>query len=149
MQAIDMDLESQMIFHTSPYGIHCVYHSDIITSAMASQITNVSIVCPTVCSQKTSKLRIIGLCEGNPPVTGEITSQMASDAENVPIWWHHYHDSTGSQKIILGLGSCPLFKEIWFEQLLWCCEWLMHITATSVLCLSRTDILLSIMHGIL
>ena len=35
-------------------------------------------------SKKTSKLRVIGLCEGNSPVTGEFPAQMASNAENVP-----------------------------------------------------------------
>ena len=43
-------------------------------SAIASQITGVSIVYPTVCSdadQKTSKLRTTGLCEGKSHVTGE------------------------------------------------------------------------------
>ena len=32
--------------------------------------------------KKTSKLRFIGLCEGNPPVTGGFPSQMANNAEN-------------------------------------------------------------------
>ena len=40
-------------------------------------------------SKITSKLRINGLCEGNPPVTSGFLSQMASNAENVPIWWCH------------------------------------------------------------
>ena len=33
-------------------------------------------------SKKTSKLRVTGLCEGNPPVTGGFPSQRASNAEN-------------------------------------------------------------------
>ena len=41
-------------------------------------------------SKKTSKLHIIGLCEGNSPVTREFPSQRASDAENVSIWWRHH-----------------------------------------------------------
>ena len=44
--------------------------SGVIMSAMASQITSVSIVCSTVCSKKTSKLRFTDLCEGNTPITG-------------------------------------------------------------------------------
>ena len=36
-------------------------------------------------SKKTSKLRVIGLCEGNSPVTGEFPSQKASDGRNVSI----------------------------------------------------------------
>ena len=35
-------------------------------------------------SQKTSKLRITGLCEGNSPVTGEFPTQRASNAEMLP-----------------------------------------------------------------
>ena len=41
-------------------------------------------------SKKTSKLRVTGLCAGNPPVTGEFPAQMASNAENVSIWWRHH-----------------------------------------------------------
>ena len=41
-------------------------------------------------SKKTSKLRVTGLCEGNPSVTGESPSQRASNAENVSIWWRHH-----------------------------------------------------------
>ena len=41
-------------------------------------------------SMKTSKLRITGLCAGNSPETGEFSAQMASNAENVSIWWRHH-----------------------------------------------------------
>ena len=37
-------------------------------------------------SQKTLKIRVIGLCEGNSPATGEFPAQRASNAENVSIW---------------------------------------------------------------
>ena len=37
--------------------------------------------------KKTSKLRVTGLCVGNSPVTGEFPAQMASNTENVSIWW--------------------------------------------------------------
>ena len=40
------------------------------------------------CRSKTSKLCVIGLCEGNSPATGP--SQRASNEENVSIWWCHY-----------------------------------------------------------
>ena len=55
--------------------------------AMASQITGVSIVYSAVyscTSNKTSKLRVTGLCEGNSPVTDEFPSQRASNAEMFP-----------------------------------------------------------------
>ena len=40
--------------------------------------------------KKPSKLRVIGLCEGNSPVTGEFPAQRTSNAENVSIWWRHH-----------------------------------------------------------
>ena len=43
-------------------------------------------------SKITLKLRATSLSEGNPPVTGGFTSQMASNAENISIWLRH-HDS--------------------------------------------------------
>ena len=49
-------------------------------------------------SKKTSKLRVAGLCEGNSPVTGEFPAQMASNAENVSIWWRH-HGTKGTSSI--------------------------------------------------
>ena len=41
-------------------------------------------------SKKTSKLSVTGLCEGNSPMTGKFSTQRASNAENVSIWWRHY-----------------------------------------------------------
>ena len=41
-------------------------------------------------SKKTLKLRVSGLCAGNSPGTGEFPAQMASNAENVSIWWRHH-----------------------------------------------------------
>ena len=43
-------------------------------------------------SEKTSKLRVTGLCVGNSLVTGEFPAQRASNAENVSIWWRHHAD---------------------------------------------------------
>ena len=34
--------------------------------------------------------RVTGLCAGNSPGTGEFPGQMASNAENVSIWWRHH-----------------------------------------------------------
>ena len=50
---------------------------------MASQITNLTI-------EKTSKVRITGLYAGNSTVTDEFPAQMASNPENVSIWWRHH-----------------------------------------------------------
>ena len=41
-------------------------------------------------SKKTSNFRVTGLCAGNSPGTGEFPAQMASNAENVSIWWRHH-----------------------------------------------------------
>ena len=41
-------------------------------------------------SKKTSKLRVTGLCAGNSPEAGEFPAQLASNAENVSIWWRHH-----------------------------------------------------------
>ena len=58
-------------------------------SAMASQITTLTIVYSTVYSRrrskKTSKHRVTGLCEGNSPVTGEFPAQRPSNAEMFPL----------------------------------------------------------------
>ena len=41
-------------------------------------------------SKKTSKFRVIGLREGNSPVTGEFPSHKAVETESVSIWWRHH-----------------------------------------------------------
>ena len=43
-------------------------------------------------SKKTSKLLVTSLCEGNLPLTGEFPAQMASNTENVSIWWRHHEN---------------------------------------------------------
>ena len=40
--------------------------------------------------EKTSKLHVTGLCEGNLPVTGGFPLQRASKVGNVSIWWCHH-----------------------------------------------------------
>ena len=52
-------------------------------------------------SNKTSKLRVTGLCEGNSPVIGEFLAQRASNTENVSIWWRHdmFHCYTRTRDI--------------------------------------------------
>ena len=41
-------------------------------------------------SEKTSKLRITGLCARNSPVNSEFPAQMASNTSTVSIWWNHH-----------------------------------------------------------
>ena len=40
-------------------------------------------------SEKISRLRVTGLCEGNSPVTSEFPAQRASNVENASISWRH------------------------------------------------------------
>ena len=60
--------------------------------AMASHITSLTIVYSTVSSgadQRKHQSSAALAFAGNSPVTGEFPSQMASNAENVSIWWRH------------------------------------------------------------
>ena len=41
-------------------------------------------------SKKASKLCVTGLCVGNSPGTSEFPAQMATNVENVSIWWCHH-----------------------------------------------------------
>ena len=62
-------------------------------TTIASQITNLMIVYSTVYSgadQRNIKAPRHWLCVGNSPGTIEFPAQMASNAENVSIWWHHH-----------------------------------------------------------
>ena len=79
-----------------------VHYGDVIMGTMASQITSLAIVYSTVYSgrsRKISKLRVTGLCVGNSPGTGEFPAQMASNAENVSIWWRHHAWNLQAQSI--------------------------------------------------
>ena len=49
-------------------------------------------------SKKTSKLRVTCLCVWNSPVTGESSAHMASNAENVSIWWRHHDKKVRAYK---------------------------------------------------
>ena len=69
------------------------HSNDVIMSAMASQITSLTIVYDRLFrrrSKKASKLRVTGLCAGTSPGTGEFPAQMVSNAENVSICWRHH-----------------------------------------------------------
>ena len=73
----------------------CNHYNDVTMGSMASQITNLTIVYSSVYSGADQRKHqsSTGLCAGNSPGTGEFPAQMASDAENVSIWWrHHDHD---------------------------------------------------------
>ena len=65
-------------------------------------------------SNKTSKLCVTGLCEGNPPVTGGFPSQRASNAENVSIWWRHHGMHCGTSMVSYLHDKTSLLFLIWF-----------------------------------
>ena len=72
------------------YSNFFFHYNNLIMGVMVSQITSLTIVYSRRRSKKTPKLRVTGLCAGNSPVTGEFRAQMASNAENVSIWWRHH-----------------------------------------------------------
>ena len=68
-------------------------------------------------SKMISKLRVTGLCAGNAPGTGEFPAQMASNAENISIWWRHHVKLTYRQKTCV--TTQPSVSD-WFVQVpLW------------------------------
>ena len=72
-----------------------VRYGDVIIGVMASQITSLKLFTqPFIQTQIKENikapLRVTGLCVGNSPGTGEFPAQMASNAENVSIWWRHH-----------------------------------------------------------
>ena len=101
----------------------------VIMGAMASQITSLTIVYSTVYSggdqRKNSKLPVTGLCAGNSPVTDEFPAQMASNTENISIWWRH-HELCGLAVIttlyyqIAAVGkSAPYWVDVYERNLTW------------------------------
>ena len=80
----------------------CRHHySDVIMGAIASQITSLTIVYSTVYSGADQRKH-----QSSPSlafVTGDRWIQMASNAENISIWWRH-HVSTASGAVCDGGG---------------------------------------------
>ena len=70
------------------------HYSDVIMGTMASQITSLSILYSAVFSgadqRKHQSPASLAFVAGNSPVTSEFPAQMASNAENVSIWWRHH-----------------------------------------------------------
>ena len=84
--------------HDAKTGIDRHY-SDVIVSAKASQIIGVSNHRRLGCLlsglfkrrwKEAPKLRVTGLCEGNPPVTGGFPSERVSNAANVFVRWRYH-----------------------------------------------------------
>ena len=58
---------------------------------MASQITSLTSLQPFIQAQIKENIKAPrNLPAGNSPVTDEFPAQMASNAENVSIWWRHH-----------------------------------------------------------
>ena len=66
----------------------------VIMGTIASQIASLSIVYSTVYSdadqRKHQSYASLAFVRGILPGTGEFPAQMASNAENVSIWWRHH-----------------------------------------------------------
>ena len=92
--AENVSFDDVIMWHSGARGESCITHyCDVIMCAISSYITSLTIVYSIVYSgewQKTSKLRVTGLYEGNSPVAGEFPAQRVSNAENACIWWRHH-----------------------------------------------------------
>ena len=71
--------------------ISAKYYNDVIMGAMASQITSLTIIYSTIYSggdqRKHQSSVSLAFVRG---ITGEFPAHMASNAQNVSIWWRHY-----------------------------------------------------------
>ena len=80
-------LLSTLLIAHGAYFIH-THYSDVIMGAMASQNTNSTVFFHVQIKENIKAPRHWLLW--NSPVTGEFPAQMASNAENVSIWWRHH-----------------------------------------------------------
>ena len=71
-----------------------IHYGDVIMGAIASQITSITILYSTAYSdagqRKHQSSASLAFVWGNSPGTGEFPAQLASNAENVSIWWRHH-----------------------------------------------------------
>ena len=92
--SVSLELYWNMYFIMDQY-ILCFYHYiDIIMSLIASQITSISIVCSTICSdidqRKHESSMSPAFVAGIHQLTNGFPSLGASNMGNVSIWWFHY-----------------------------------------------------------
>ena len=86
--------------------------------------------------RRSKKLGVAGLCVWNSPATGEFPAQMASNAENVSIWWRHhvwiqpvhtwFYIQFPLYNIIVERHSMIL-TQLLFASAYWYCMWTPHI----------------------
>ena len=84
--------------------IWSLHYGDVVMGTVASHITRLTIVYSTVYSgvdQRNFKAPRHWNYAANSPGTGEFPAQMASNAENVSIWWRHHYSWS-----FLGRGDC-------------------------------------------
>ena len=65
-------------------------------------------------SKKIPKLRVTSLCARNSLETGEFPAQMASNAENISIWWRHHGENIPDRKCSLPESS-PFSPKQWLS----------------------------------
>ena len=91
---------------------HHVHYTDVIMATIASQINSLNRLFRRR-SKKISKLRVTGLCVGNSPEISEIPAQMASNAENVSIWWRHHVHAEKSEGFKMICVDVQVVNFIW------------------------------------
>ena len=87
------------------------HYIDVIMTTMASQITSLTVVYSIVYSgadqRKHQSSRHWPLC-GEFTGTGEFPAQMASNAENVSIWWRHHDLKPGNNHCVISKWSSEI-----------------------------------------
>ena len=92
-------------------------------------------------SKKTSKLRVTGLCVGNSPGTGEFPAQMASNAENVSIWWRHHEQwNSDAENVSVSWGLHATLHDIERQDLE--CSFCLNLTLSPDLTFQKSTILI-------
>ena len=113
-------------------------YCDVIMGTMASRITSLTIVYSTVYSDADErKHQSSASLGGNSPGTGEFPAQMASNLENVSIWWRNHEVYTLPLHNIVSIElwshddvmACARFPHCWpFVWRIPSCKW--HIMPT-------------------
>ena len=70
--------------------------------------------------EQIKNIKLTGLCEGNPPLTGGFPSQRVSEAKNGSIWWRHHDNRLFSFDIHYHSVPIPVFD--WFKYLCAICS---------------------------
>ena len=66
------------------------HYNDVIMGAIATEITSLTIIYSTVYSDADQRKHQSSASLAFMPVSGEFPAPMASNAENVSIWWRHH-----------------------------------------------------------